>query len=111
MDTQTVTPANGENTPRNNFSKYFNQTKESARRNKEPLVEKALKRQLQSAFDDAERKIDTLQNQVEASRANVENYQINSVLSASSDIASLRTIQANIKAEYYFMFGEEMPTR
>ncbi len=91
------------------FASLYNATEETVKSLKQPLVEKKIKRKLQSAFDDAEDKKITAQERLESARKEFENYDINEILRQKEVVSVCEKLQTGIKAEYAEYFGEDMP--
>ena len=91
------------------FASLYNATEETVKALKQPLVEKKIKRKLQSAFDDAEDKKITAQERLEKARKQFEDYDINEILKQKEVVSVCEKLQDGIRNEYSEYFGEEMP--
>ncbi len=89
------------------FETLFTMTDEDAKKSKLPLVEKKIKRQLSAAFDDAEGKIIEAHEMKMKCMQNIENFDINAVLTANQKIRIASDIQYEIKELYKEYFGED----
>ena len=89
------------------FETLFTMTDEDAKKSKLPLVEKKIKRQLSAAFDDAEGRIIEAQEVKMKCMRDVENFDINAVLTANQKIRVAMDIQYEIKELYKEYFGTE----
>lgn len=90
------------------FDILYNQTDADLKESKQPLVKRGLQRKLASAKDSAEMKKLRAEQDLAATRANIDHYDINSVLSAKQDIKNADRTIAGINAEYLEMFGENL---
>lgn len=96
--------------PTGAFERLYAAGKEILDNAKKPFVKKALKRKLQSAYDDAAKRIIAAEVKINKAREDFENYNINSVLEARQEISTCTDIQSEIKAEYAELFATEMKT-
>lgn len=94
--------------PKSLFEKMFTMTDADAKLSKLPLLEKKIKRQLDSAFDDAEGKIIEAQERKETCMKNFEQFDINSILEANQRIEACKSVQDDIRSLYKEYFSEEL---
>jgi hypothetical protein len=91
------------------FAKNFSQTKEEAKISKQPLIEKKLKRNFEAAFDSAQsQKIDA-QAKIEDLRANIDNFNIQSIIDQVEVVDAADRTMALIKLEYAAAFDTQIP--
>ncbi len=90
------------------FEKLFTMSKEDVKKSKIPLVEKKIKRQLDSAYDDAEGKILEAEEAQEVLLKDFENFDINAILTAIETINACKAVQKDISDLYKLYFGEEL---
>jgi len=90
------------------FEKLYGAGKEVLDAINKPLVRKALKRKLASAFDDTIKRIATSEKELSKLRADFENYDVNAILKHRQEINDCLLIQADLKAEYKELFDAEM---
>ncbi|HNW32695.1 MAG TPA: hypothetical protein PKL44_00390 [Candidatus Dojkabacteria bacterium] len=90
------------------FDKFFGAAKEVLEAAKKPQIRKAIQRKMSAAYDDAENKKIDQEAIIEKERLNFKDYNVNNVIEAQRMIERLTEMQAKIKKEYVFMFGEEM---
>ena len=90
------------------FEKLFTMSDADKKNAKLPLLEKKIKRQLDSAFDDAEGKIIEAQERKETCMKNFEQFDINSILEANQRIQACQSVQDDIRSLYKDYFGTEL---
>jgi len=94
--------------PKTLFEKLFTMSDEDKATAKLPLIEKKIKRQLDSAYDDAEGKIIEAQERKENCMKNFEQFDINAILEANQRINACKTVQDDIKALHKEYFGSDL---
>lgn len=90
------------------FEKLFTMSEDEEKVAKIPLVEKKIKRQLDSAYDDAEGKIIEAQERKNKYMKDFDNFDINAILKQSQIITACKEVQEEIKALHRDYFGEDL---
>jgi uncharacterized protein YbcC (UPF0753/DUF2309 family) len=90
------------------FDSFYMASKELIQQLQKPLVRNKIKRKLQTAFDDAESKINEALIKLNKSREDFENYNINTILEQKAIITQCKSLQEQIKQEYQELFAKEM---
>lgn len=99
---------NEQDAPKTLFEKLFTMSDTDKKNAKLPLLEKKIKRQLDSAFDDAEGKIIEAQERKENCMKNFEQFDINSILESNQRIQACQSVQDDIRSLYKEYFGSEL---
>ena len=94
--------------PKTLFEKLFTMSDEDKQASKLPLLEKKIKRQLDSAYDDAEGKIIEAQERKEKCMKNFEEFDINAILEANQRMNACKSVQEDIKSLHKEYFGEDL---
>lgn len=90
------------------FEQLYSATEETLKKLQRPLVERKLKRKMQSALDDAEGRKIQAEERLTKARKEFDNYDINDVLRAKKEIKQCEDLVKEIKLEYREYFGEEI---
>ena len=90
------------------FEKLFTMSEDEEKVAKIPLVEKKIKRQLDSAYDDAEGKIIEAQERKNKYMKDFDNFDINAILKQSQIITACKEVQSEIKDLHRDYFGEDL---
>lgn len=91
------------------FDEMYDATKDDKKAARKPLVMNAMKRNLASAYDDAERQKLEAMNMIHDARENYKDYDVNEVLEGKRILNRCSELQEGIKEEYSDLFGDEMP--
>lgn len=91
------------------FDEMYDATKDEKKASRKPLVMNAIKRNLASAYDDAERQKLEADTQIHEAREDFKNYDVNRVLDGKRIAKKCSELQDGIKEEYSALFGEPMP--
>ena len=95
----------------NLFDQLYNADEKTQKAIQKPLLLRKLKRQLESAYDDAGRQIIEAEQKLLNSRKNLNAYNINEVICARQDIQAAKEVQLEIKNEYSDLFAIELTER
>lgn len=90
------------------FEKLYAAGKEVVDQLNKPFVRKALKRKLESAYDDACKKGSDAEAELNKERQNLTGYDVNKVLRLRETMCEADIIKTDLMEEYYTMFGVEM---
>jgi len=91
------------------FDEMYGATKDDKKIARKPLVMNAIKRNLASAYDDAERQKIEAEADIHSAREDFKNYDINTVLDGKRVVTRCGELQVAIAEEYSDLFGEDMP--
>lgn len=94
--------------PKSLFEKLFTMTEDEEKVARIPLMEKKIKRQLDSAYDDAEGKIIEAQETKNKLMKDFDNFDINAILKQSQIISACELVQSEIQVLHYEYFGTEL---
>jgi hypothetical protein len=90
------------------FDEMYDASKDDKKAARKPLVMNSLKRNLASAYDDAEQQKLEAQNRIHDARENYKSYDINEILEAKRLLKRCAELQEAIKGEYEELFGTSM---
>lgn len=92
----------------NLFSRIYHNGKDAIKAESESLVERSMKRKLQSAYDDAAGRINDIQQQITSEYEKLGGLNINNVIEYRADIAALKQGMEYTAETYLELFGEEL---
>jgi hypothetical protein len=93
----------------NKFSQLFNMDEESKKKGDEKIAERTLKRHLKEKYDSALTKVLQAETAISDIRNNVRTYDFNSVGEQRVCIRNLTEQMEDIRSEYKYFFGVDLP--
>ena len=90
------------------FEKFYAAAEDIKKMAKKPIEERRLKRKFEAAYDDAENQKIDAEKELEESRMNISDYDINKIVEKARLMEELDAAQELIKKEYKEMFGEDL---
>lgn len=94
------------------FHEIVNMSNEEEKRREAAFTERRLKRELASAFDDAERKVYEARRSLDSHRMclkhDPEKYSVNTACGFKATIRKYEIAAQRVKEEYLVLFGEEI---
>lgn len=90
------------------FDKLYDATDKALKKMSKPLVKKKIKRMIESAWDDAEGRKLTAEENLTNGRKDFDTYDINEVLKAKLGIKKCNEVQKELRKEFLELFDEEM---
>ena len=90
------------------FEKLYSATDDLIKKMQKPLVERKLKRKMESAWDDAENRKIQAEERINKARKNFENFDVNEILEQKKLFKQCKDLQIEIEVEFKDYFGEKL---
>lgn len=90
------------------FKQLFHAKEATVKGQQESIVERKLQRKLQSAYDDALSKKESMLEQILNERSRLSDMNINTIISHRAEIEAIEKAMEAISQEYQTLFGEDL---